>query len=143
MWRELSARTIFLHQAIADRLGLNLTDHKCLDILLQRGPITAGRLAEASGLTTGAITGVVDRLEKAGFVVRTADETDRRKTVIVVQPERLGQITRLFQDLGSRTEVLMARYSEAEWAAINDFAERTGAMIEAFVKELKDSSDGE
>ncbi|WP_392435861.1 MarR family transcriptional regulator [Chlorogloeopsis fritschii PCC 9212] len=71
--RELSAATVLFHTAIAERLGLNTTDHKCADILAQTGAITAGELAERTGLTTGAITGVVDRLEKAGFVRRERD----------------------------------------------------------------------
>ena len=140
VWRELSARTIFLHQAIADRFGMSITDHKCLDILVQHGPMTAGKLAEASGLTTGAITGVVDRLEKMNFVVRTADAADRRKTVIVVLPERLHEISALFRALAEQTEALMARYSPREQAAINDFAARTGAMIESFVADLQKRS---
>ena len=61
------------HQAIADRLGLNVTDHKCIDLLLMKGPLTAGELAGMTGLTTGAITAVIDRLEKAGFVRREDD----------------------------------------------------------------------
>lgn len=57
VWRDLSGRTIFLHRAIADYLGLNLTDHKSLDILQQTGPMIAGKLAEALGLAAGAIIG--------------------------------------------------------------------------------------
>src|SRR5215831_20090383 len=77
-FRELSAATIMFHQAIADRLGMNVTDHKCADILLRTGPITAGELAQRTGLTTGAITGVIDRLEQAGFVRRAKE--DRKST---------------------------------------------------------------
>lgn len=139
VWRDLSARTIFLHQAIADHLGLNLTDHKCLDILQQTGPMTAGKLAEASGLTTGAITGVIDRLERKGYVARTADDEDRRKTVIVVVQEHLAEIRRLFAELARQTADIMAAYSDSEQAAIVDFAQRTGEMIDSFVKELKAS----
>lgn len=143
VWRELSARTIFLHQAIADHLGLNITDHKCLDILLQHGPMTAGKLAEASGLTTGAITGVIDRLENKGFVSRAADARDRRKTVIVILPERLAEITHLFRELGEKTEALMACYTPEEQTVIDDFARRTGDIIAAFVKKLKGQHEGE
>ena len=64
--RETSTVTILFHQAIADRLGMNVTDHKCAGILSRSGPITAGELARRTGLTTGAITGVIDRLEQAG-----------------------------------------------------------------------------
>lgn len=137
VWRELSARTIFLHQAIADHLGLNLTDHKCLDILLQQGPMTPGKLSRASGLTTGAITGVADRLERAGYVMRSVDAADRRKTVIVVAPDRVAEIGRLFADLGQRTHALMARYRPEEQAAITDFARSTGELVDDFIRTLK------
>jgi DNA-binding MarR family transcriptional regulator len=74
--RELSARTVLFHQAVADRLGIGITDHKCLDIAHRAAKgqtLTAGRLAEETGLTTGAITGVLDRLEKA-FGQRTGSD---------------------------------------------------------------------
>jgi DNA-binding MarR family transcriptional regulator len=83
--RELktsSSRGILFHQTLADWLGLNITDHKCLGFLLEEGPQTAGRLAELTGLTTGAITGVIDRLEKAGYVKREKDSHDRRRVMI-------------------------------------------------------------
>src|SRR4051812_25029573 len=80
--RQLSAATIMFHQAVADRLGLNVTDHKCVDLLQRNGPLTAGELAQHTGLTTGAITGVIDRLEKAGFVRRAEDANDRRRVII-------------------------------------------------------------
>src|SRR3954470_6827245 len=80
--REISTVTILFHQAIADRLGMNVTDHKCAGILARSGPITAGELARLTGLTTGAITGVVDRLEQAGFVRRARDSSDRRRVII-------------------------------------------------------------
>src|SRR5687767_9559157 len=86
--RDLSARTILFHEAVASRLGLSATDSKCLDIAL-RSPesLTAGRLAEATGLTTGAITGVLDRLERGGFIRREKDDSDRRQVFIRVVPE--------------------------------------------------------
>ena len=136
-WRDLSARTIFLHQAIADRFGLNITDHKCLDLLVNQGPMPAGRLAELSGLTTGAITGVVDRLEKKGFVRRAADPRDRRKAVIVPVPEKVAEIGKIFGRLAERTAAVIERYSPKERAAIDDFAVRMSALVEQFVEELK------
>src|ERR1700704_1472642 len=78
-----SSRGIIFHQTLADFLGLNITDHKCLGFLLDEGPQTAGRLAELTSLTTGAITGVIDRLEKAGYVKREKDLHDRRRVMIV------------------------------------------------------------
>lgn len=139
LWRALSARTIFLHQAVADHLGLNLTDHKCLDILVQSGPMTAGNLADASGLTTGAITGVVDRLAKKNFVTRVPDEVDRRKIVVVVVPEKVQAIESVFASLSKGIGAVMASYTVAEQAVINEFAARTGDVIDGFVRELKSS----
>src|SRR5271157_5057901 len=97
-FRQLATATVMFHQAIADRLGMHVTDHKCLDILVQTGPIPAGALAERTGLTTGAITGVIDRLEKAGFVRRIKDPDDRRRVVIEPFADRIEkEIAPLFK----------------------------------------------
>jgi DNA-binding MarR family transcriptional regulator len=83
--RELSTRTVIFHHFVGERLGLNPTDHKCLDIIIRAtNPITAGPLADETGLTTGAITGVMDRLEQAGYVKRERDPNDRR--LIFINP---------------------------------------------------------
>src|SRR5262245_12351431 len=118
-FRQLSASTIMFHQAIADRLGMNVTDHKCADILLRTGPITAGELAQRTGLTTGAITGVIDRLEKAGFVRRVRDSQDRRRVIIEPMCQRMErQIGPLFVSMARATAQLCARYSTQELAVI-------------------------
>src|SRR5258706_13137370 len=77
--RELSAHTVMFHTAVAERLRLGLTDHKAFDFILRHGPVTAGQLAEITGLTTGAVTGVIDRLEKTGYGERVGDSADRGK----------------------------------------------------------------
>src|SRR5690349_9396787 len=77
----------------ADALGLSRTDLECVSIIQRRGGLTAGELAAESGLTTGAVTGVVDRLERAGYAARAPDPADRRKVVVEVTPafyERAG-----------------------------------------------------
>ena len=121
-FRQLATSTILFHQAVADRLGMHVTDHKCGDILLKSGPITAGELAERTGLTTGAITGVIDRLEKAGFVRRGEDPNDRRRVIIEPSPERIeGQVAPLFQSMGRAIADMCARYNTWELAAIRNF----------------------
>src|SRR6476620_3955370 len=80
--RKSSTATIMYQLAIADRLNLSLTDLVAGEIVSRTGAITAGELAELSGLTTGAITGVVDRLEKGGFVRRVNDPNDRRRVML-------------------------------------------------------------
>jgi DNA-binding MarR family transcriptional regulator len=119
--RQMSTSAIMLHQAVADRLGLHPTDHKCADLLCMNGPMTAGELAERTGLTTGAITGVIDRLEAAGYVRREADPADRRRVVVRVIPKRLRRVGRLFEPLAAAMVELCARYTDRELATILDF----------------------
>lgn len=90
---------VMMHQAIADRVGLPVTDLRCLNILRQGGPTTPGELAAATGLTTGAITRMIDRLLTAGFVRRAHDEQDRRRVIITAAPERLDEIAPYYQPL--------------------------------------------
>lgn len=85
--RHQARTTVMFHQAVADRLGLHPTDHKCLDLLREEGPMSAGELAEATGLTSGAITGVADRLERAGFLHRESDPHDRRRILLRVNTD--------------------------------------------------------
>jgi DNA-binding MarR family transcriptional regulator len=138
MMRELSTATILFHQAVADRLAMNVTDHKCAGILAQSGPITAGELAARTGLTTGAITGVIDRLEKAGFVRRVRDAGDRRR--VIVEPD-LKQIKRkigpLFDSMGRAAALLYSGYSVRELALLRDFAERSLQLADQETRKLQ------
>src|SRR5262245_65424320 len=79
---EQAAKTVLFQQAIADRLGLNSTDLMCLSLLSDAEPLTAGQLAEATGLTTGSVTVMIERLETAGYVRREKDATDRRRVIV-------------------------------------------------------------
>src|SRR5258706_417211 len=84
--REVSGLSVLYSQALAERLGINSTDLECLDVITLRGPVTAGELARATGLTRGAITGVIDRLERKGFAKRGAARADRRKVLVRATP---------------------------------------------------------
>src|SRR5712672_4038437 len=94
--RRSSAQGVIFGQTVAGRLGISSSDLECLDFLNLEGRVTAGRLAEVTGLTTGAITGVVDRLEKAGLVRRERDDHDRRKVFIATVPETAMKIGELY-----------------------------------------------
>ena len=139
--RRMSSATILFHQAVADRLGLNLTDHKCVDILFTQGPMTAGDLAELTGLTTGAITGVIDRLEKAGFVRREDDPNDRRRVIVRAVPKRHREIGRLFDDLAARMAELAGRYSDKELTVIFDFMVRSCENLHAAARQLRQEAE--
>ena len=99
---------------VADRAGISSADMDCIDFVNVEGRMTAGRLAELTGLTTGAITGVVDRLEKAGFVRRERDESDRRKVFIVPMPEKMMQMGRPYELVKRAMAKQCEAYTDAE-----------------------------
>jgi DNA-binding MarR family transcriptional regulator len=132
-FREMSTETIMFHQAVADVLGLHITDHKSYDLISRFGAMPAGRLGELTGLTTGAVTGIIDRLEEAGYVRRTDDPKDRRRTI--VEPVRNKKLERkieaIFSPLHERMHKLLSSYSESELAFLLDATtEFTGQMRE-------------
>ncbi len=138
-FRQLSAATVLFHQAVADRLGMGVTDHKCADILERNGPMTAGELAQRTGLTTGAITGVIDRLERAGFVRRAEDPRDRRRVIVEPIVERMQQVIGpLFESMGRAAAELCARYSTRELAVIRDFTIRASQMALEETRKLRE-----
>jgi DNA-binding MarR family transcriptional regulator len=87
--RAFIANAILFNHQVAQRLGLGASDGQFMHLLQVHGPLTPGQLAELSGLTTGTVTGVIDRLEGAGFVRRERDEADRRKVIVKLDEERL------------------------------------------------------
>jgi len=117
-FREMSTETILFHQAVADVLGLHITDHKCLDFIYRFGAMPAGKLCELTGLTTGAVTGIIDRLEEAGYVRRRNDPKDRRLTI--VEPTQNKKLERkletIFIPLHEGMHKLLSSYSDSELA---------------------------
>src|SRR5712692_5202881 len=112
--RKSSAQGTIFAQAVADRAGVSSSDMDCIDFLNVEGRMTAGRLAELTGLTTGAITGVVDRMEKAGLVRRERDNEDRRKVFIVPVAERVVQIGLFYEPMQRAMHKLWGTYTDAE-----------------------------
>src|ERR1700755_1415060 len=130
--RRSSALGVIFGQTVADYVGISSFDLECLDFLNLEPRVTAGRLAELTGLTTGAITGVVDRLEKAGLVRRERDDTDRRKVFIAVVPENVAKIGRFYVPMQQAMHKLWSTYSEAELRLLLRFAnEGYKAVLEA------------
>ncbi len=138
--RRLSTATIMFHTAVADRMGVSVADAKCVSMLLQFGPMTAGELALHLRLTTGAVTGVIDRLERALLARRAADPRDRRR--VVVEPVSNGkserEIARLFGPMGRRILRLAAGYSEEEQATIGEFLTKACAILEGETTRLRE-----
>lgn len=127
--REMSTATILFHTALAQRLELNVTDWKCTDLVDRFGPLSAGRLAELTGLTTGAITGIVDRLEKGGFVRREPDPNDRRRVIIRTVDDRRPDVEAVFGPFVRALGDLNARYSEEGLALICDYMQQAAAIL--------------
>lgn len=121
--RELTTANLFLHTLIANKVGLNATDTRCLEILSRSRAtrITAGGLTEATGLTTGAVTGILDRLEKAGFVRRVRDSEDRRKVFVELLPEAASKLSHLYEGIGSQMQRLASSYNTRELELIEGF----------------------
>jgi DNA-binding MarR family transcriptional regulator len=108
------ADTVLFQQAIADRLGLNVTDVKCLAPLADGGRGTIGEIADRLGLTPGAVTRTIDRLERAGYVRRDPDPADRRKIFIVGVPERMREVSALYDGMAQAWREVLSGCSAAE-----------------------------
>jgi DNA-binding MarR family transcriptional regulator len=134
--RRSSAAGVLHGQTIARRVGVNSTDLECLDLILMGGPSTAGEIARHTGLTSGAVTGLIDRLERLGLVERAADSADRRKVLVRVREDRIGPIAALYSPLEKTMQTLLASYSKEELKVLIDFSERSGDLLQARVAEL-------
>ncbi|HEY4198652.1 MAG TPA: MarR family transcriptional regulator [Mucilaginibacter sp.] len=112
--RKFTRSSLMLQYAIAQEAGLQASEAECIDFLTDMGPSTAGALAKATGLTTGAITNLVDRLERAGFVKRSADPRDRRKVIVSVIAEKKEDIGAHYAGLAASVQELLSSYSQEE-----------------------------
>lgn len=135
--RETSALTVMFHSRVAERMGLSPTDEKCLDLAMRaEGPVTAGRIAELSGLSTGAVTGVIDRLERAGYVRRVRDPHDRRKVLVEVTLEDENRFSHLFEGAQQTLREVLSQFSPEERVVLERYNK---AMIETFRRRVIDA----
>jgi DNA-binding MarR family transcriptional regulator len=135
--RHMASYALF-NQAVADRLGLHPTDLQCLNLLtLQDGPVTIGRIAEMTGLTTGSATRLVDRLEKAGHVVRERDAADRRRVLVAAVPERIAEFGRMWDRLSAGWSVLFDELDDVELAVVVGHMGRTVDFSAAQITRLR------
>ena len=127
--RKGSAQGVLFSQAVAERVGITQSDLECLDIVVLDERVTAGELARATGLTTGAITGVLDRLERAGFVRRERDTADRRKVFVRAVPAKVREVEAWYRPLEQAWLQALEGYNEDELRLLVDFAERAHRMM--------------
>lgn len=136
--RKFSMQTVFLHQAIAQTFGLNATDTRCLDLISSHpsGTVTAGRLSDLTGLTTGAITHILDRLEKRDLIGRVRDAEDRRRVFVRVRRETLKPLVPRYEGLGKAYLAVLEHYSDSELMLILDYMERMSEMTEQLMNDV-------
>ncbi|MEU8361187.1 MarR family transcriptional regulator [Nonomuraea sp. NPDC048882] len=134
--RHYAAYTLF-NQAMADRLGLHPTDLQCVALLeLEPGPVSSGAVARLTGLTPGSATRLVDRLEKAGLVVRRPDPDDRRRALVALAPEARTRISDAWEVPGTAFGEVLARYDDAELELIADYLRRASEVGRAQAERL-------
>ena len=136
--RRSQAATDRYDQAVADAIGLNRTDMRCLDVIQREGPVPAGRLADETGLTTGAITTVLDRLERAGFARRVRDPDDRRRVLVELATDAFHGAVDFYSAHIALAERSYKRYTEEQIGLLLEFVregrelnEREAASLEA------------
>jgi len=135
--RKSSALGVIFGQTVANKVGMSSSDLECLDFLNIERRVTAGRLAELTGLTTGAVTGMVDRLEKAGLVRRERDDNDRRKVFIAIVPENIAKIGRFYEPLQRAVQRDWESYTDAELKLLLRFMSQGYTTMLAVTEELK------
>jgi DNA-binding MarR family transcriptional regulator len=135
--RRSQGATERFDQAVADAMGINRTDMRCMDVIDREGAVPAGRLAAVTGLTTAAITTAIDRLERAGLARRVRDPQDRRRVLVEPTPEALGLAGRFYGEHARLAERLYNRYTEEQGALLlefirtgREFNERQAALLE-------------
>ncbi|MCX4524285.1 MarR family transcriptional regulator [Streptomyces sp. NBC_01551] len=126
-------------QEVAQLLGLNVTDLTCLGHILGAGdtPLAAGDLAGLTNLTTGAVTGVLNRLERAGYAHRQPDPADRRRVRVVADPAAAARLVAVYEPFYARLGAVFAEYSPEEVAVIADWFGRATVEIRAHLAQVR------
>jgi DNA-binding MarR family transcriptional regulator len=141
---SLIAAHLLGQQEMAQRLGLNVTDLLCFGCVLKAGEnlLTAGDLAEHAHVTTGAMTGILNRLERGGYITRRPDPDDRRRVRVAAVPAAVARVEALYGPYYARLNTLFADYSADEIAVLNDWFTRTAGLALEYIEELR-GQDGE
>ncbi|MEW1893250.1 MarR family transcriptional regulator [Streptomyces sp. IBSBF 3010] len=136
--RYMAAYALF-NQAVADRLGLHPTDLQCLNLLsLEAAPVTTGRVAELTGLTTGSATRLVDRLVRAGYVTRARDTADRRRVLVATVPERMAEFGAVWKRLNGGWDALFDAYDDDQVALLLGHMRRTVELSATQIARLRE-----
>jgi DNA-binding MarR family transcriptional regulator len=133
---ENSTIAVFMHTIIAERVGLGATETKTLFILSSQGALTAGEIAQHTGLTTSSVTSLIDRLESKGFVKRVRDTHDRRRVIVERNEERLLDLAQVFNSLQEKFMDFLETYSDDQLSTIADFVTQATQRSKKFITTL-------
>lgn len=139
--RRVNLQGSLFGQTVAIRFGLSESDVETLEALIEMGASTAGRLADLTGLTSGAVTRVIDRLEQSGYVRRVPDPADRRRVIVEVVPEKVSAIQATLDRVGAASAEEIGHYTDAQLALISEFLTRMEAITRAEAASLRDHPD--
>ena len=128
--REYNFSNILFRNAIVEKLGVNITDWECLGLLLQKGVATPTELSEHTGLTSGATTAMLDRLERSGIIERRRNPDDRRGTLIVIIKEKEAELVTLFASAIRAQDHLFSSYTEKELEFLSDFISKLAKVLD-------------
>lgn len=140
LMRGLGTRTVVYQQNVASSLGLYNNDFLSVDILREKGPITAGELSKLTGLATGSVTALIDRLEKNGYVRRQNDPNDRRKVIIVPLYENKEDVIDTYMPLHTAMVKLAASYTDEELALISEFLGKASNVLDEQIDHLSSTT---
>lgn len=124
------------NESVAKKLKLSRTDMRCLELIGRHGPLTAGRLAEESGLTTGAVTFILDRLEEASMVTRRRDTEDRRRVWVEINPDAQQQLWEVQQPVAEQMREVAQHFKADELAIVRDYMRQAK---EVFQRQVRDA----
>jgi DNA-binding MarR family transcriptional regulator len=130
-----------MHTIIAERVGLGATETKTLFLLRSEGALTAGEIAQYTGLTTSSVTSLIDRLERKGFVRRVRDTQDRRRVIVESNEEELVDLDQVFHSLQEKFMDFLETYSDEQLSIIVDFVTQATRRSKEFIATLLRKED--
>jgi DNA-binding MarR family transcriptional regulator len=139
--RENSTASVLFHSAMAERFGLSASDEKTLEVLSRLGPLTAGQLAEHTGLASASVTALIDRLERRGFVRRVRDPADRRRVIVELVPEGVAKIAAAFAPFERSLAEFWAGFTVEQLEVIRDFLLRSAERLRTETARLTATGD--
>jgi MarR family transcriptional regulator, organic hydroperoxide resistance regulator len=139
--RRMGSMATLHNHAVADHMGVHLTDQECIDLLDWAGPLTAGEIGSHLGLTSGAVTGLIDRLEAGGWVQRERDPQDRRRVFVHMSGERGAELWPLYQPLAEAIDAYRDRLSPRDLRVVVEFLEFANETIAEATRHARTLSD--